>query len=404
MFQDNFESGGSNWTLNSGSGDNIWIINNKYTGLAPFIVDTPNQPAGISGSPNSNFLHIHNTQIAIAGVLNANFDTGSTSNQDAVMTNSISTVGKTNVTLTFWYLCAGETGVSEGKVLYSTDNGGTWNAIATYSNISTWTFTTISLPVFDNQANLKFKFNWVNGGSGSDPAFSVDDVLIVGNGGSNEIKDITLSDNTNWCKGLTKAMDVNFNAVGTFAAGNTFTAQLSDATGSFSTPTVIGSINSNTSGVQSISVSVPGIVPDGNGYRIRVVSSNPALVSTADNGTNLIIYPTPSVDLADFNVVCVYHSSFALSGGTPTGGTYSGNTVSSGIFNPTTAGVGNWPINYSYVDNNGCSNQIVKNLTVSGCASVSEVTQNTFSVYPNPATNKLYISGDNIKKVSIIDL
>jgi hypothetical protein len=51
LFQDDFESGTSNWSFN-GSGDNAWIVNNVYSG-GGFVTDTPNQPGG-----NTNYMHI----------------------------------------------------------------------------------------------------------------------------------------------------------------------------------------------------------------------------------------------------------------------------------------------------------------------------------------------------------
>jgi hypothetical protein len=61
---------------------------------------------------------------------------------------------------------------------------------------------------------------------------------------------------------------------------------------------------------------------------------------------------------------CENTAPFALSGGSPVGGTYSGNGVSGGNFNPATAGVGTHTINYSYTDGNGCSNSCSFNITV----------------------------------------
>ena len=59
LFQDSFESGTANWTLNGGSGSNSWVVNNIYAGgLFGIIVNTPAQPAGIAGNPASNYLHI----------------------------------------------------------------------------------------------------------------------------------------------------------------------------------------------------------------------------------------------------------------------------------------------------------------------------------------------------------
>ncbi|MFN8166287.1 MAG: MopE-related protein [Bacteroidia bacterium] len=52
---------------------------------------------------------------------------------------------------------------------------------------------------------------------------------------------------------------------------------------------------------------------------------------------------------------CVNNSPFALTGGSPSGGIYSGPGVSGGIFNPSTAGAGTHTITYTYTDANGCS-------------------------------------------------
>lgn len=74
-----------------------------------------------------------------------------------------------------------------------------------------------------------------------------------------------------WC--VNTAFNINFKAVGTFNAGNVFTAQLSNSVGSFASPTTIGSLSSTTSGI--ISATIPGL-GQSTGYRIRVISSNPA--------------------------------------------------------------------------------------------------------------------------------
>ncbi len=82
------------------------------------------------------------------------------------------------------------------------------------------------------------------------------------------------------------SITVPFSANGTFVCSNTFTAQLSDASGSFAAPVNIGSLVSNTSG--TISATIPSNTPNGTGYRIRVVSSNP-VVNGSDNGSNISI-------------------------------------------------------------------------------------------------------------------
>ncbi len=93
---------------------------------------------------------------------------------------------------------------------------------------------------------------------------------------------------TSFCQG--QAFTVNYTVQNSCAFPNTpsnniFTVQLSDALGSFASPTNLGSVTSNNSGTISANI---GSAPAGIGYRIRVVSSNGSIVSTT-NTTDLTI-------------------------------------------------------------------------------------------------------------------
>ncbi len=72
-----------------------------------------------------------------------------------------------------------------------------------------------------------------------------------------------------------------------FNAGNIYTAELSDATGSFANPVPIGTLSS-VANTGTINALIPCNTPFGTAYRIRVKSSDPALIGT-DNGVNLTI-------------------------------------------------------------------------------------------------------------------
>ncbi len=111
-----------------------------------------------------------------------------------------------------------------------------------------------------------------------------------------------------FCSG--SAIVVNFTTSNTsFALNNVFTAQLSDMTGSFASPTNIGSVN--LLGVVTSSyiyAQVPSNLPFGSDYRIRVVSSNPAIIGS-DNGTGITIKtqlasPPPTVTLNGPSAFC----------------------------------------------------------------------------------------------------
>ena len=86
-------------------------------------------------------------------------------------------------------------------------------------------------------------------------------------------------------------LNVPFISVGTFAPGNIYTAQLSDASGSFTTPVTIGTLTT-TDSVDSIACTIPCSSITGTGYRIRVVSSDTAIIGT-DNGIDISINAPP---------------------------------------------------------------------------------------------------------------
>lgn len=109
--------------------------------------------------------------------------------------------------------------------------------------------------------------------------------LVMLNGyEANAVTVTSFSEAAPYC--VEQALTVNYNVTGFYASGNVFTAQLSDASGSFAAPTTIGSTVATTSG--SINITIPLITPAGNGYRIRVSSSLPPTVG-ADNGTDIVI-------------------------------------------------------------------------------------------------------------------
>ena len=72
---------------------------------------------------------------------------------------------------------------------------------------------------------------------------------------------------------------ISFTSSGTFTAGNVYTAQLSDASGSFANPTNIGTLSS-TANSGSISITLPSTLPDGTGYQIQIISDSPSTIGT----------------------------------------------------------------------------------------------------------------------------
>jgi hypothetical protein len=89
---------------------------------------------------------------------------------------------------------------------------------------------------------------------------------------------------------------VNFTSTGAFNPGNNYTAELSNAAGSFASPVVVGSISSSANS-GTIAATIPCNTPNGTQYRIRVVSDNPVTIGT-DNGSNMTIMSNPNAPLS----------------------------------------------------------------------------------------------------------
>ena len=122
-----------------------------------------------------------------------------------------------------------------------------------------------------------------------------------------------------YCGGQTFTM--TYAATGlTFVGGNQFNVELSDGTGSFATPTVIGTVTSAAVN-GTITCTIPTTTPTATGYRIRTVSTNPVFTG-ANNGTDITIttpvYPTVTIAASPGNAICT--NSLATFTATYTGG------------------------------------------------------------------------------------
>jgi hypothetical protein len=112
----------------------------------------------------------------------------------------------------------------------------------------------------------------------------VDDISVV----YNPVLGFVDNSNTFYVSGTAGAsVDVPFTLTGTYDAGNTVTAQLSDANGSFTSPVNIGNVTATASG--TINATIPAGTLSGTGYKIRVVASNPAGVSNNTSGNISVV-------------------------------------------------------------------------------------------------------------------
>jgi subtilisin-like proprotein convertase family protein len=85
------------------------------------------------------------------------------------------------------------------------------------------------------------------------------------------------------CSG--QSLNVSFTGDGNANAGNVYTAQLSNAAGSFASPVAIGTLATTLSS-GTIACTIPVLGSTAVGYKIRVVASNPSVIGS-DNGSIL---------------------------------------------------------------------------------------------------------------------
>lgn len=107
--------------------------------------------------------------------------------------------------------------------------------------------------------------------------------------------------------------------------------------------------------------------------------------------------PTVNFNYPGADTVCTIYGLQLLSGGTPSGGTYSGAGVLGTNFDPNAAGTGNHTITYSFTDANGCSAIANSSITVLGCSGLDQNDPFTLQVYPNPFDNYIQVIGNNTK-------
>ena len=309
FWTEDWTTGGTGWTFNvstgvEGADPNFFTVSdNEGGGITPNLGAPTSCGLALNGN---NTLHITSVFFPAGG---AAYDAGGlcgllfcpeTNRRSESPT--INCTGKTTITVNFNYIEGGQTTFDDATFYYF--DGAVWAMLDNMPKTLTgcgpqglWTSRTIALPVSaDNNPLVKIAFSWLNNddGVGSDPSFAVDDITLSTVSSLNTITTGTITGSP-FC--ACSIVNVPFTSTGTFTAGNTYTAQLSDALGSFAAATTIGTLVS-IANTGIIACTIPCETPSGAAYRIRIISSTPAVIGT-DNGVDLIInaVTVPSVSI-----------------------------------------------------------------------------------------------------------
>ena len=122
--------------------------------------------------------------------------------------------------------------------------------------------------------------------------------------------------------------------------------------------------------------------------------SNSVSTTVTVNALPVVSFP------GTFSDQCNTLTTFALTGGDPAGGVYSGAGVTGSNFDASAAALGPNTITYVYTDTNGCSNSATNNITVINCTTIAG---SVISTGNTPVT----VSGTNVPDgsafVSLLD-
>ncbi|MBX3100892.1 MAG: gliding motility-associated C-terminal domain-containing protein [Bacteroidetes bacterium] len=319
------------WSASGLGGNNKWIVNNDYSSMSLDVFGTPIQtlnptPAQtgvgtVTNGPNSNYFHVtvDASGLATFSGASAQWFTNATSSTLVATTKTIDCSNLQNVNLSMIWGSTAITGsfmriidASNSSVLH------TQNLMDNQVSPLRWNSLNLTAAGLSNvldgkQIRLEFNFNpasnGVNEPNGPYMSLSVDEIRVEGvtTGGASSPTTFVCPLPSPLCAGQTLA--IPFNAAGTWNAGNVFTAQLSNASGGFGSPTAVGtlSLSGNNLTGNTINITIPGGTASGTGYRIRVVGSAPSGGSQTnnDNGENIEIQALPALNnITGANSVC----------------------------------------------------------------------------------------------------
>lgn len=339
--------------------------------------------------------------------------------------------------------------ISTGTITEPTTCGtatGSIEIIGSGSGSLTW-----SGPTTGSDMNMALPYTVTDLLAGAYTTFFTSDLGCVSNSLSSQLNDpnapttptITADGATTFCQGEDVVLTSSYASGNSWSTGETTQSITVISSGSYTVTVVDGSGCSATSNATSVTVNATPDTPvisasgdvefcqggsveltsssatnnlwsTGQTTNAITVNSSGTFTVTVTNGFNcsatsdaivVLVNELPSVSLAAFDETCNTNDAFELSGGSPTGGSYSGSGVVVGFFDPSVAGAGSHVITYTFVDANGCEGSASETILVSDCLSLTEEIQSHFNVYPNPATTQVTIAGVNtpISSVALYD-
>ena len=174
------------------------------------------------------------------------------------------------------------------------------------------------------------------------------------------------------------SLTIGANAYGVYYPGNIFTAQLSDASGSFASPVSIGTYSPATQPLGNaqpitINATMPVSLVNGSNYRTRITSNNYSVTSDT-SAAIVIVRPSPSFSI-NSNPQChggnnfIFTNTSTITSGTMTYQWYFGDNTTSTTVSPSHIylAVGNYTVKLVATSNLGCKDSVSTAVTLNNC-------------------------------------
>ncbi len=180
---------------------------------------------------------------------------------------------------------------------------------------------------------------------------------------------------------INSAPTVNLSGTNSICAGSSTSLTASGATSYAWSPST-GLNNTTGSNVQASPASTT----------TYTVTGTNAAGCTSSNTITITVNALPTVTLSSFSLVCSNAAAFTLTGGSPSGGTYTGPGVTNNILTPSAAGIGTHTLTYTYTNGNGCQKSVTATITVNNCNCVTPGTPGNIAgtASPCPGTTVNY--------------
>jgi len=261
------------------------------------------------------------------------------------------------------------------------------------ANITVCNGTTVSGTIFTS-LTPGTTYTWANtntaigmgaSGSGNIPAFN------ASNTGTAPISaTITVTPSANACAGTPSTYTITVNPTPIVYLPANITACHGDVVpiSSF-TSTTVGTTYSWTNSNPDIGLAAGGTgdVPSftasntGTGAVTATITVTPSANGCAGLPVSytITVNPLPVITFSAMPQLCSTSPAFTLTQASPANGTYSGNGVAGGVFDPAIAGIGTHTISYNYTNPlTGCSNTNTTDIVISGSLTITVTPNNPF--------------------------